>query len=161
MMTTVMSMAAVIMAPHVSQLAIAMQSNQTHIFQPPTSNPTFSSLVQTTRERRWTSTNDSRIDPRDILHDFFDYWVEMEAPVERRIQLVEEVRMIFVREEWRLNNLKEPLRGGRLTKEMQEKRGLQAGLYRDIQAKIKDYKALLNSGRNSNSRGFKSSANSS
>jgi hypothetical protein len=135
-----------------------MQSNQTPIFQPPTSNPTFSSPVQTTRERRWTSTNDSRIDPRDILHDFFDYWVEMEAPVERRIQLVEEVRMVFVKEEWRLDNLKEPSRGGRLTEDMWEKRGLQAGLYGDMQAKIKDYKALLNSSRDSYSRGSQSSA---
>ena len=42
----------------------------------------------------------------------------MEALVERRIQLVEEVCMVFVKEEWRLDNLKEPLRGGRLTKDM-------------------------------------------
>jgi hypothetical protein len=162
MMTTVMSMAAAIMASHVNQSTIAMQSNQLSrsIFQPPASGPAFSSPVQTTRDRRWTSANDPHVDPRDILHDFFNYWAEKEALVDRRVQLVEEVRQVVVKEEWKLDNLKEPSRGGRLTEEMWEKRGLQVGLYVDLQAMIKDYKALINSSRDSYSRGSDSSINS-
>lgn len=151
MMATVMSMATAIMAPLVSQPAISMRSNQIPTALPLASGYAFSSLVQTTRDRRWTSTNDPRIDPRDILHDFFDYWVEREAPIERRIQLVEEVRRIIIKDEWKLDNLKEPRRGGRLTEEMWEKYGLQAGLYGDMQAMIIDYKALFNSSGDSRS----------
>ena len=149
MMATVMSMATAIMAPHIGQSAIAMHSNQTPTELLPRSGYIPSSPVQTTRDRQWTSTNDPRIDPRDILHDFFDYWVEKEAPVDRRMQLVEEVRRIIIGEEWKLDNLKEPRRGGRLTEEMWEKRGLQIGLYGDMQAMIIDYKALFNSSKDS------------
>jgi hypothetical protein len=99
MMATVMSMATAIMAPHINQSAIVIHSNQTPTELLPRSGYILSSPVQTTRDRQWTSTNDPHIDPCDILHDFFDYWVEKEAPVDRRMQLVEEVRRIIVGEE--------------------------------------------------------------
>jgi hypothetical protein len=117
------------------KISMVNMMNQQTPRQSPTGSPSTTSVVPLVAP---SSPIRSSIDPEEVLHQFFEWYIEHHAPQQRTT--MEAICTRLIEEDWTLDSLRTEAKGGAITQSLWQGFGFRSGTLVKIQEKISAFK---------------------